>query len=169
MRLYRWDDRPIGLFLVRAIVVTCVLLVPVQVRILASPPDPGSFAAIGAERAAIEARLSALPAPQLVLVRYGANHDPLLDWVYNGADVDHAKVIWARDMGAGQNEEVLLYYGERRVWLLEADASPPQLAPYAEQDHLVSRAEGGTSANIRNELLQQPKDVSSPRRTGEDE
>jgi len=169
MRLYRWEGRPIGLFLVRAIVVMCVLLVPVQVGILASPPAPGDFAAIGPDRAAIEARLAALPAPQLVLVRYGANHDPLLDWVYNGADIDHAKVVWARDMGTTRNEELLRYYGDRLVWVLDADASPPHLASYAEQDHPIFRSAGGTSANITNESPQQEKTVSSHQRTGEDE
>ncbi len=33
-------------------------------------------------------------------------------------------------MGPDQNEELLRYYNDRRVWLLEADEIPPQLAPY---------------------------------------
>ncbi|HWY22007.1 MAG TPA: hypothetical protein VNX26_12355 [Candidatus Acidoferrum sp.] len=130
MRLYRWDGRPIGLFLVRAIVVMCVLLVPVQVRILASVPQPGTEAAIGPNRAAIESQLSALPGPQLVLVQYGPSHDALMEWVYNGADPDHAKVVWARDMGAEKNKEFLNYYSNRRVWLLEADEAPARVVPY---------------------------------------
>ena len=131
MRLYRWDGRALGLFLARAAVVMCVLLIPVQVRILAAPPEPGTEGPIGPARAAIEAQLGSLPQGQLVLVRYGMNHDPLLDWVYNGADIDHEKVIWARDMGAAQNEELLRYYKDRRVWLLDADDAPPRLAPYS--------------------------------------
>ena len=111
----------------------CVLLIPAQVHVLAAAPPPGSEGAVGLERAAIETELSALPAPQLVLVRYGTNHDPLTDWVYNGADPDHAKIIWARDMSAKQNEEIFRYYKDRRVWLLEADATPPKLAPYTPQ------------------------------------
>jgi hypothetical protein len=142
MRLYRWDGRPIGLFLVRAIVVMCVLLVPVQVRILASAPRPGTLEAIGPNRAAIETRLNALPEPQLLLVRYGPNHDTLMDWVYNGADPDHAKIVWARDMGAQQNKELLRYYGDRRVWLLDGDAISPQLAPYAKSAESTSAATG---------------------------
>ncbi len=130
LRLYSLEGRPIGLFLVRATVVMCILMIPVQVRILAAAPQPGTFAAIGPDRAAIEAQLGSLPAPQLVLVRYGPNHDPLRDWVYNGADIDHAKVVWARDMGAEQNEELLRYYSDRRVWMLQADEIPPKLSPY---------------------------------------
>jgi len=65
-----------------------------------------------------------------VLVHYSPNHDPLLEWVYNGADIDGQKVVWARDMGADQNEELLRYYSNRRAWLLEADDVPPNLLPY---------------------------------------
>jgi hypothetical protein len=119
------------LFLARAIIVMCLLMIPVQVRILAAPPKPGTWAAIGPERAAIEAQLGSLPEAQLILVRYGPTHTPLWDWVYNGADIDHARIVWARDMGVEQNEELLRYYKDRRCWLLEADSSPPQLVPYA--------------------------------------
>jgi hypothetical protein len=132
LRTWRWEGRPAGLFLARATIVLCMIMIPVQVHILAAPPKPGSWAAIGPNRAAIEAKLGSLPEPQLILVRYGPNHDPLLDWVYNGADIDRQKVIWARDMGPGQNEELLRCYKDRRVWLLEADARTPQVSPYSQ-------------------------------------
>ena len=130
-RFWRWEGKPSGQFLVRAIVVMCVLMIPEQVHILAATPAPGSWAAIGPERVALEAQLRALPGPQLILVRYGANHDPLLEWVYNGADIDRQRVVWARDMGADKNEELLRYFENRRVWLLEADDVPPKLQPYS--------------------------------------
>src|SRR5258708_9844154 len=132
LRTWRWEGKPSGQFLVRAIVVMCVLMIPEQGRILAATPAPGSWAAIGPERVALEAQLRALPGPQLILLRYGADHDPLLEWVYNGADIDRQKVVWARDMGAAKNEELLRYYKDRRVWLLEADDVPPMLQPYSD-------------------------------------
>ena len=113
-----------------ATVVMGILMIQVQSHILAAVPEPGSWAAIGPERMALEAQLRSLPGPQLVLVRYGPNHDPLLDWVYNGADIDGQKVVWARDMGAEKNRELIRYYSDRRVWLLEADEVPPKLTPY---------------------------------------
>jgi hypothetical protein len=130
LRTWRLEGRPTGQFLVRAVVVMCILMVPKQAHILAAAPAPGTWAAIGPERAALEAQLRSLPGPQLVLVRYRKTHDPLLDWVYNGADIDRQKVVWARDMGAAQNEELLRYYNDRRVWLLEADEEKPKLTPY---------------------------------------
>jgi hypothetical protein len=133
LRAWHWNGRPTGQFLVRAMVVMCILMIPVQAHILAAAPEPGTSEAIGPERAALEAQLRSLPGPQLVLVRYGPNHDPLLDWVYNGADIDRQKVVWARDMGAAQNEELLRYYSDRLVWLLEADGVSPRLLPYADK------------------------------------
>jgi hypothetical protein len=34
-------------------------------------------------------------------------------------------------MGAADNEELLRYYEDRRVWLLEADETPPKLSAYS--------------------------------------
>ena len=35
-------------------------------------------------------------------------------------------------MGADKNAELLRYYKDRRVWLLEADDVPPKLQPYSD-------------------------------------
>ena len=124
----------------RAVVVLFLIMIPVRVRILAASPPPGTEGVIGPRRSAIMARLESLPEPQIVLVRYGAEHKPLSEWVYNGADVDHAKVIWARDMGPAQNEELLRYYKDRQVWLLDADENPPELNRYPARSQLSSAA-----------------------------
>lgn len=130
LRVWQWEGKPIGLFLVRAIVVMCIVMVPVEVHILAANPATDTWAAIGPERAWVETQLNSLPGSQLILVRYDPNHNPMFEWVYNRSDIDHEKVVWARDMGAPQNDELLQYYNTRRVWLLEADATPPKLSQY---------------------------------------
>ena len=112
-----------------ATVVMGILMIQVQSHILAAVPEPRTWAAIGPERIALETQLRSLPGPQLVLVRYRPERDPLLEWVYNGADIDRQKVIWARDMGADKNEELLRYFSYRRLWLLDADDVPPKLLP----------------------------------------
>lgn len=132
LRVWRFEGKPSGLFLVRAIVIICVLMIPTQVRILGAVPPAGSWAAIGTERLAFEAQLRPLSGPQLILVRYQAGHDPLAEWVYNGADIDGQKVVWARDMGHAENAELLQYFRDRRVWLLDADEIPPKLQPYSD-------------------------------------
>lgn len=130
LRLWQLEGKPAGLFLVRGIVVMCIVMVPVEVHILAANPASDTWAAIAPERAGVEMQLNSLPGLQLILVRYAPNHNPMLEWVYNRSDIDNEKVVWARDMGASKNDELLQYYSTRRVWLLEADAVPPKLSEY---------------------------------------
>jgi hypothetical protein len=75
-------------------------------------------------------QLQHLPGQQLVIVDYGPRHSFYYEWVYNDADIDAAKVLWARDMGNNGNQELLNYFKERQVWRVDADALPPLLEPY---------------------------------------
>jgi hypothetical protein len=78
-------------------------------------------------RIGIDARLAAAPGKQLVFVRYGPRHT-FEEWVHNAAGIDAARVVWARDLGAEENERLRRYYPDRTVWLLEPDARPPRLS-----------------------------------------
>jgi hypothetical protein len=64
--------------------------------------------------------LRAQPGQHLVLVRYGPNHDVHREWVYNDADIDHSRIVWARSMPGGKDQELLRYYPDRHVWILDA-------------------------------------------------
>ncbi|MBV8436953.1 MAG: hypothetical protein JOY95_05510 [Silvibacterium sp.] len=79
-------------------------------------------------------QLSANKKPSLVIVRYPSPFwNVVIEWVYNGADIDHQKVIWANDLGADRNRELLNYYPDRTVWLLTFDPDNPDryfLNPY---------------------------------------
>ena len=44
--------------------------------------------------------------------------------MYNRAGIDGAKVVWARDMDAVENRELLQYFHDRQAWLVEADEMP---------------------------------------------
>jgi hypothetical protein len=135
IRTWRLNEQPTGLFLVRSAVVISVLMIPLQVKVLAAKPQAGTLAAMGQERAELIARLTATPGKHLVLVRYSANHDPLIEWVYNEADVDGSRVVWARDMGPAGNREIVQYYQDRAIWLLEPDHRLPKLMPYMARDN----------------------------------
>ena len=84
-----------------------------------------------AERRRVVERLASAGGRHLVIVRYASSHDSHLEWVHNQADIDGSPIVWARDMGEARNRELLDYYRNRRIWLLEADAPDPALAPYA--------------------------------------
>jgi hypothetical protein len=143
MRFWRPEGRPMGLALVRLTVAVCVLMA--GIRVVASPLHFGTnefppsdwneswFGPehFGTERAQIEARLSQLPGGQLAIVRYSPGHNPADEWVYNRADIDGSKVVWARDADAADNLELIRYYQNRKVWLVEPDLTPARVSPYA--------------------------------------
>ena len=71
-----------------------------------------------------------LPGPQLLIVRYSSLHNPLNEWVYNAPDIDDSKVVWAREMDGPHNLELMHYYANRKVWLVEPDSLPAVVSPY---------------------------------------
>jgi hypothetical protein len=73
--------------------------------------------------------LKATPGEHLVLVRYSPVQSGG-EWVYNDADIDHAKVIWAREIPSMDLTPLLEYFRDRQVWLAQPDSSPPRLDPY---------------------------------------
>jgi hypothetical protein len=81
-------------------------------------------------RTAVIQQLALAPGKQLVFVRYWPRHIFQNEWVYNDADIDHSRIVWARDLGSPQDQNLLHYYPERTAWLLEPDATPPKLSPY---------------------------------------
>jgi len=64
------------------------------------------------------------------LLRYAREHNPNDEWVYNRADIDASRIVWAREMGPEQDRVFIKYFHNRKVWLLEPDQSPPKLSPY---------------------------------------
>ncbi|HXY03309.1 MAG TPA: hypothetical protein VEI49_06990, partial [Terriglobales bacterium] len=66
------------------------------------------------------------------------------------ADIDGANVVWARDMGDSGNEELLRYFKNRRVWLLQPDQSPPKLAACSELTRALVSGNGGDHVSSPN-------------------
>lgn len=111
-----------------AIVAVCAfvpLAVFHSVKSLASP-----YRQFARDRAALASQLERLPAKSLVFVSYDPNHNPHQEWVQNLADIDGGKVAWARSMSARQNKELIDYFSDRRVWLIEPDVQI-RLKPYS--------------------------------------
>lgn len=81
-------------------------------------------------RIAVRTQLAQAPGRHLVFVRYSPRHIFQDEWVYNAADIDSSRVVWARDLGSEENEKLRRYFPGRTVWLLETDFPQPKLAPY---------------------------------------
>jgi len=81
-------------------------------------------------RIAVARQVAAIPGELLVFVRYWPQHIFQDEWVYNSADIDHQRVVWARDLGDEDDRKLIAYYKDRHPLLLEPDANPPRLGPW---------------------------------------
>ena len=152
LRLWTAEGRPVGLALVRMIPTLCLLLAlvrlfsgPLHLNVPEWPASNWSWTwygpdLYGSERAQIESRLEDLPGKQLVIVRYGPQRNGLDQWVYNSADIDNSKVIWAREMGATDDLDLMHHYKDRKVWLVRMDTEPASVMPYPMPDQIAVSA-----------------------------
>jgi hypothetical protein len=81
-------------------------------------------------RIEIARQIARTPGKLVVFVRYWPQHIFQDEWVYNGADIDGQRVVWARDLGDRENEKLDHYYADRKLLLLEPDFRPPRLQSY---------------------------------------
>ena len=127
--LRRWQSwgRPVGIGITRVVVLFAALLAPFNLddKSRFAAPDSIQF------RAQFINELDALPGQHLVIVHYSPQHFVFREWVYNGADIDGSKIVWAREIPGVSLQPLFDYFHGRQVWLAEPDASPPRLSRYA--------------------------------------
>ena len=164
LRQWKPGARPAGVALLRYTVIACLLMTCVRVAAVPlhlEPPQwplgpwlctwigPGHF---GADRAAAAAQLDRLPGRHLVFVRYSLAHEPGDEWVYNGADIDGSKTVWAREMSPADDEAIIRYYADRDVWLVQPDDPQHRLTllhPASNLDNrLLAAGASGSTAKI---------------------
>lgn len=139
-----------GFFLSRSLAVVCVigLFVPIVGRFI-GPYLPARFATIAPvwnqqfnfplSREQFVPWLERQPGKQLVIVRYQATkfnvrggHMNENEWVYNRADIENAKIVWARESEDPEsNRRLVEHFSNRKLWLGEPDAIPQRVIPYA--------------------------------------
>jgi hypothetical protein len=83
------------------------------------------------ERVRMQHELGRAPGRHLVFAHYDEGHSPHEEWVANAADIDGAKVVWARSMRPEEDRALVDYFAGRRVWDLHPDRSPPALVERA--------------------------------------
>jgi hypothetical protein len=82
------------------------------------------------DRERLQSQLSRTPGQHLVIVHYSLRDVPSKEWVYNRADIDNSKVVWARDMGPAVNQKLLRYFAKRKVWYVDR-SSGSVIIPYS--------------------------------------
>ena len=126
LRFWQRDGQRVGRLLVRTLVVMHLIALAAWFMYVRRASGWEN------DRAQIVRQLSREGGKHLIVVRYEADHDVHADWVANSANIDASPIVWAREMGGGQEKELLDYFNDRTVWLLDADELPHRLVPYAD-------------------------------------
>jgi len=113
---WQWRGEPIGGYVLVAII-TAVLAGNIGAigRLLLEYPVPLM------ERAHVEAQLNQKAGRHLIFVHYRPGHNFHHEWVYNAASIDTSHIVWAREWTAHSDQELMRYFGDRFIWVVDAD------------------------------------------------
>jgi len=129
LRTMRWKAHPLGVALSRALVVLLVLSTGVNVARRSC--DPLWWTCTGdPSRVVVTKQLLTISGKHLIVVRYSDDHNIHDEWVYNAADIDGSKIIWARELDPEQNAKLFAYFKDRHIWLVEPDTDNTAIKPY---------------------------------------
>lgn len=132
LRRLRVGSHAIGVIFTRAIVLTCIALVPAHVVKTWHDERHGInwTNTPMLQRVRIARELESQPGDHLVIVHYSPRHDVHSEWVYNSADIDHSKIVWVREIPGVDLTPLLGYFRGRKVWIIEPDSPNIELQPY---------------------------------------
>lgn len=137
--LHAWDRvRGTGSSLGGFLVLGCgaMLLIQIGASALGRPlygrSDLGRFDfKLFKEPAEIANKLERVPGKHLILARHEDEGNSTRELVWNLADIDSQKIVWARDLKAEWSAAAANYYADRKVWLLQSSPKHgPMLTPY---------------------------------------
>jgi len=123
LRPWRWNGKPVGLFLARGCVILSVLSLPYTCWTIA---EQNRYV----RRNQIISQMRRYGGRHLVIVRYAPDAVNPMEWVYNRADIDNSEIVWARELDPAGNQELLDYFRDRRVWVLHVSSRQTTLTPY---------------------------------------
>jgi hypothetical protein len=129
LRLAQWRNRKIGqlMFWLTPLLAITALVVSLYGKIKTDNSSTWQ-----AQREQLLRRLKQEDGKHLVIVDYGPEHSFQDEWVYNEADIDHSKVVFARAINSTQDCQLVEYFKSRRIWSLDVDGDHliPKLRPY---------------------------------------
>ncbi len=148
VRGWQWRGKRAGVFLTRAVPLVCLSMILVRASVGRPHVSPGTLWPLTAynaysvetPRGRIRAELEGSSGRHLVIIHYrphaepgkgGGPHQWDHEWVYNEADIDEAKIVWAWDMGPSENQELITYFKDRHNWLVDLDAPDSGPVPYS--------------------------------------
>ncbi len=132
VRVWRWRGRACGRFIMRASLILLIFSLAPTCLGFYNYYSFGGAAGLRRGKRSLN-KLKHEPGQHLVVVRYGGLESIHHEWIFNEADIDHAKSVWAREMDPAQNRKLLEYFKDRHVWLLKADTATPTLVPYTDE------------------------------------
>jgi hypothetical protein len=117
---------------IRFTIASCVLVFLVEACLLAFGVSRSRFLGYdpvrtNPNRVQLTNELKRAGGQYLIFVHYRPEHDPHDEWVYNDADIDKSRIVWAREMDLASDQRLVEYFKKRQVFTLDADAKPPQL------------------------------------------
>ena len=144
MRAQTWNGTALGRWLAISLVAGCFIFDTAWISAASVHVNANRLYFMGNyQREAILRRLRETPGKHLVFVRYAPSHSSQQEWVYNRADMERAKVVWARDLGPACDAKLIAYFQSRQVWVVQPDEMPPRLAPY---DGALERPQEGSGS-----------------------
>ncbi|MDF1838824.1 MAG: hypothetical protein P1V35_13220 [Planctomycetota bacterium] len=128
---WQWRGKAIGRAAVRAVMVTGLIGSGFGIYL----STLNAITTHAEDRVLAEKELYEFPGQHLVLVSYGPNHDDGDGWIYNKADIDSAKVKWARDSSPEARAKLIEYFKDHKIWTVRVgfDDPHPRAVPLVQE------------------------------------
>jgi hypothetical protein len=135
-RIYflRWKARDVGQMMVWALPVYCVLQIALPISLQIDPyiyVNPAHWEIPRSQfpdwvytREDLISKLKQGNDKYLILVKYLPNRKAYNEWIFNEADLENAKVIWARSMTPERDCQLAKYYSDRKIRVIEIGDRP---------------------------------------------
>lgn len=130
--IWSWRGKAIGKLLVWSVPIYYISLIFYLLLIGVNPTTVFSYYPIGIARYEkshwsfarenLISELNKLEKKSLIIVKY-RQHNIHEEWIYNEADIDKAKVVWARSLSPEKDCQLIKYFSDREIWIVEISST----------------------------------------------
>jgi uncharacterized protein (TIGR03437 family) len=147
IRVLRFRSNPVGAALLGSLLVA--IGVGTAATVTGGLLEPWFVTATDTPRALALQQLQELGGKHLVFVRYSPHHSFHYGTIFNGADLNNAPVLWARQVDPASDKALTRYFRDRDAWLFNPDEFPVTLVPFTDKPYLSGIAPG---AGLRDDV-----------------